>query len=260
MAAEKSRLTVPSAMIGARRPTSNSAMSGIPLPSAIGIVLAAALFAAAARAQTPPPPALTDAAKAMIGAWEISNAAKDKVCAVAFKAQAAAGGLKLEFDPPCTAFPSLKDVVVWSMGPTDNVRLLDGKGAVVLDFAEVESGMYEAERRGEGLFFLRSQAAIRATTVTPEDVFGEWTLLQEIDKPLCKLTLSNTSAGEERYRIVVKPGCVAAVAAIGFATWQLEANELMLVGRAGTWRFSESDPTTWERIPPSTEPMLLMKQ
>jgi hypothetical protein len=236
------------------------AMSATPLrPLSIAVVLVAALAAAVARAQTPPL-TLTDAAKAMLGAWEISNAAKDKICPVAFKADAAAGGLRLEFDPPCTAFPSLKDVAVWNMGPNDNVRLIDGRGTVVLDFTEVESGMYEAERRGEGLFFLRSQAAIRATTVRPEDVFGEWTLLQEIDKPLCKLTLSNTAVGEERYRIVVRPGCVAAIAGIGFATWQLEANELMLVGRAGTWRFSESDPTTWERTPPSTDPMLLMKQ
>ena len=187
----------------------------------------------------------------MIGAWEISNAAKDKLCAVAFKAEAVAGGLKLDFDPPCPAFPSLKDVAVWAMGPNDNVRLIDGKGVVVLDFAEVESGMYEAERKGEGLFFLRSQAAIRATTVTPENVFGDWTLLQEIDKPLCKITLSKETAGEDIYKIVVKPGCVPVVAGIGFSTWRLEANELMLVGRTGTWRFSESDASTWERIPPS---------
>src|SRR6185295_10717130 len=176
-------------------------------PLRVALVLAAALAADAVRAQAPPP--------------TLTDAAKDKICPLAFRADAASGGFKLEFDPPCTAFPALKDVAVWSMGPNDNVRLIDGKGTVVLDFAEVESGMYEAERRGEGLFFLRSQAAIRATTVRPEDVFGEWTLLQEIDKPLCKLTLSNTAVGEERYRIVVRPGCVAAIAGIGFATWQL---------------------------------------
>jgi hypothetical protein len=213
--------------------------------------------ASAAPAQTP---TLTDAAKAMLGAWEISNAARDKTCPLIFKADPAPGGLKLEFDPPCAAFPALKEVGVWSMGPNDNVRLYDCKGALVLDFAEVESGLYEAERRGEGLYFLRSQAAIRAATVTPEQVFGDWTLLQEIDKPLCRLTLSNNAAGDDSYRIVVKPGCVAAIAGIGFATWRLEANELLLIGRTGRWRFSESDAKTWERIPPSTDPMLLMRQ
>jgi hypothetical protein len=248
-------------MIGACPMASSHMMSTIVrhcVPAVAGISLIACALFGEARAQTPPP-TLTDAAKAMIGAWEISNAAKDKLCAVAFKAEAVVGGLKLDFDPPCTAFPSLKDVAVWAMGPNDNVRLLDGKGVVVLDFAEVESGMYEAERKGEGLYFLRSQAAIRATTVSPEDLFGDWTLLQEIDKPLCKITLSKETAGEDIYKIVVKPGCVPVVAGIGLATWRLEANELMLIGRTGTWRFSESDASTWERIPPSTDPMLLMK-
>ncbi len=31
-------------------------------------------------------------------------------------------------------------------------------------------------------------------------------------------------------------------------------------GSDGTWRFSESDPTTWERIPASTDPVVLMRQ
>jgi hypothetical protein len=248
------------AMIAARGPVIRSAMPRIAtfVARAATAFVAVCALAVHSDAQTPAP-TLTDAAKAMIGAWEISNAAKDKVCAVAFKAEAAAGGLKLDFDPPCTAFPSLKDVSVWAMGPNDNVRLLDGKGAIVLDFAEVENGMYEAERKGEGLYFLRSQAAIRATTVRPEDVFGDWTMLQEIDKPLCKITLSKQTAGEDIYKIVIKPGCVPAVAGIGFSTWRIESNELLLIGRAGTWRFSESDATTWERTPPSTEPMLLMK-
>lgn len=146
------------------------------------------------------------------------------------------------------------------MGPKESVQLLDSKGAVILDFTEVESGMYEAERKGEGLFFMRTQAAIKAATVSPEQLFGDWTLLQEAEKPLCQLTLSNSSNGEDSYKIVVKPGCTAAVAGLGLATWRLEMNDLLLVGRGGTWRFSESDATVWERIPPSTDPMLLMRQ
>ena len=117
-----------------------------------------------------------------------------------------------------------------------------------------------AERKGEGLFFMRTPAAIRATTVTADQLFGDWTLLQEFDKPLCKLTLTKTSAGGESYRIDIKPGCAAAIAALGLATWRLDNEELLLSGRTATWRFAESDTTTWERIPPSTDPMLLMRQ
>ena len=222
------------------------------------MLLVALCGVSAASAQTPA--TLSEPAKAMVGAWEISNGARDKRCAVTFKADAVTGGFKLEFDPPCRDFPVLRDVGVWAIGAKDAVQLFDSKGTVILDFNEVESGMYEAERKGEGLFFMRSQAAIKAATVSPEQLFGEWTLLQEADKPLCKLTLSKASSGEDTYRIVVKPGCTAAILGLGLATWRLEINDLLLVGRGGTWRFSESDATVWERIPPSTDPMLLMRQ
>lgn len=225
-----------------------------------GVALAVIFSASIAMAQAPTPPTLTEAGKAMIGAWEISNAARDKRCAVNFKAEPVPGGFKLEFDPPCTVFPSLRDVGTWTMGPRDSVHLLDSKGSVILDFGEVESGMFEAERKGEGLYFMRTQAAIRAATVSPEQLFGDWTLLQEAEKPLCKLTLSNAQSGEESYKIVIKPGCVPAISGLGLTTWRLEMNDLLLVGRTATWRFSESDATVWERVPPSTDPMLLMRQ
>jgi hypothetical protein len=224
-------------------------------------LLGLGLCVGAAQAQAPAPAAPSEAAKGMVGAWEISNAARDKTCPVTFSLDAGTGGFKLELDPACgTLFPSLKGVVVWVMGPKDAVRLLDAKGVIILDFSEVENRMYEAERKGEGLYFMRTQAAIKADTVTPEQIFGEWALLKELDKPLCKLTLSNASAGSESYKITVKPGCDASIVDLGLTSWQLDSNDLLLVGRGSTWRFSESDTTTWERIPPSADPMVLMRQ
>src|SRR5499425_3684485 len=181
-----------------------------------------ALSAVSVAAQAP-----SDAAKEMVGAWEISNAARDKTCPVAFKLEPAAGGFKVNLDEGCgTAFPSLKDIVVWTIGPNDAVQLLNSKGAVVLDFMEVETHMYEAERKGEGLFFMRTQDAIRAATITPEQVFGEWALLKEMEKPLCKLTLSNAPGEAGSYKLTVKPGCDAEIADIGLSTWRLDSNEL----------------------------------
>jgi Protease inhibitor Inh len=221
-------------------------------------VVAVALSAGSAAAQAQVP---SDAAKEMAGAWEISNAARDKTCPVIFKLEPGSGGFKLDLDEVCgTAFPPLKEVVVWTMGPKDAVRLLNSKGAVVLDFMEVESHMYEAERKGEGLFFMRTQAAIKAATVTPEQVFGEWILLKEFEKPLCKLTLSNASAGGESYKITVKPDCDSSVAAVELSTWRLDRDGLLLTGRGGNWRFSESDATTWERVPATADPLVLMRE
>ena len=224
-------------------------------------LLAFAITLGLARAQTPEAQSdpAKDPAKTMIGAWEISNSARDKTCPVNFKAEAVTGGFVLEFDPPCVVFPSLKDVGVWAMGPNDAVRLLDSKGVIVLDFTEVENGMYEAERKGVGLFFMRTQAAIKAATVSAEQLFGEWTMLQEAEKPLCKVTLSNAAAADDAYKLVVKPGCDAAIAGLGLATWRLDVSDLLLEGPGGAWRFSESDATVWERIPASTDPMLMMR-
>jgi hypothetical protein len=219
------------------------------------LVVAAAL---PSRAQPAPP--VSDAAKDLVGAWEISNADRDRRCAVTFSVDPAPGGFKLELDPACgTAFPPLKDVVVWKLGPGDAVWLVDAKGAAVLEFNEVESGMYEGERKGEGLFFMQTQTALKAETPTADQLLGDWKVLRELEKPLCTLTLSNAPDGNDKFKLIVKRGCDASIADFGLTTWQLDRDQLLLSGRGGTWRFSESDPTTWERMPLSTDPLLLMR-
>src|SRR5689334_3361858 len=154
-----------------------------------------------------------DAAKEMVGSWEISNAERDRRCVITFSTDAVAGGLKLALDPGCaTVFPMLKDVVVWTIQANGSLRLLDGKGGTILEVSEVESGIFEGERKGEGLYFMQPQSAAAIPARTPEEMFGDWAFLREIDKTLCTLTLSNASAGDAGYKITVKPGCDAAIA------------------------------------------------
>jgi hypothetical protein len=201
-----------------------------------------------------------DAAKDMVGAWEISNAERDRRCVITFSTDTAPGGLKLALDPGCgTVFPMLKDAVIWTIPAVGPLRLLDGKGNALLEMSEVESGIFEGERKGEGLYFMQPQSAAAIPARTPDQMFGDWAFLREVDKTLCRLTLSNASAGDAGYKIAVKPGCEAALAAFGLSTWRLEADQLVLVGRAGSWRFVESDTNIWERIPPSTNPLLMVK-
>src|SRR5262249_8297071 len=120
---------------------------------------ALALTAASARAQGTPP--ASDFAKDLVGtAWEISNSDRDKRCAVTFSVDPApGGGFKLELDSACTIAP-LKQVVAWTLGPKDELRLVDGSKTSVFEFTEVESGILEAERKGEGLYFMQTQAAL----------------------------------------------------------------------------------------------------
>jgi len=231
-------------------------------PALVSPIFAAlsALAMAASDARAQGAPQVPEAAKDLVaGAWEISNSDRDKRCPVTFSIDAVAGGYKLELDPACTIAP-LKDVVAWGLGAKDALRLLDAKNMPLFEFTEVESGMYEAERKGEGLYFMQTQAALKAEIRNPEQIFGEWKILRELDKPLCRLTLSNAAGGGESYKIVVKPGCDARIAAFGLTTWRLDREQLVLAGRTGAWRFGESDPTTWERVPLSTDPLLLMKQ
>ncbi len=232
---------------------------------AVPLVLTFAAAASLAHAQPAPPTpgeqAVSDAARELVGAWEISNADRDKRCAVTFSIDSAPGGFKLELDPDCgNVFPAFKEIVVWTLGPKDAVRLNDARGTPILEFTEVESGMYESERTADGLYFMQAQAALKAEIRNPEQMFGDWKFLREADKPLCTLTLSGTADGADTYKLIVKPPCDPSIAGFGLTTWRLDRDQLVLTGRAGTWRFSESEPTTWERIPLSTDPLLLMRQ
>jgi hypothetical protein len=140
------------------------------------------------------------------------------------------------------------------------LRLVDAKGAALMEFTEVENGMYESERGADGLLFLQTQASLKVETRTAEQIVGDWNLLREADKPLCRLTLSNTANGDDAFRVVVKPGCDKAIATFNPSTWRLDGDQLILTGRNGFWRFSESDATVWERVPLSTDPLLLVRQ
>jgi len=225
-----------------------------------GLIALAALALAASFAQAQDTPPVSEAAKELVGAWEISNSDRDKRCPVTFSLDSAPGGFKLELDPACLIAP-LKDVVAWALGPKDVLRLIDAGRTAVLEFTEVESGLYEGERKGEGLYFMQTQAALKAEIRNPEQIFGEWQIVRELDQPLCRLTLSDASSdAQDTFRIVVKPGCDARITGFGLTTWRLDRGQLVLSGRSGTWRFAESDPTTWERMPLSTDPLLLMKQ
>ena len=204
--------------------------------------------------------AVSEAARNMVGGWEMSNADRDRRCPLSFSVEPAPGGYKIDLDATCpTAFPSLVDVVAWGFGPKDVLRLLDGKGGAVLEFTEVENGMFESERGAEGLLFLQTQASLKAETRRPEQVVGDWNLLREADKPLCRLTLSDTASGDG-FRVIVKPGCDKTIANFSPSTWRLDRDQLILTGRNGYWRFAESDATVWERVPLSVDPMLLVRQ
>ena len=225
------------------------------------LALCASVIASQAPAQ--PSPAGSDAFKAMIGKWEISNADRDRICAITFRADPSGSAFKLELDKACPVqMPEVKALVAWTIGGLDLVRLLDGKGKPILEFTEVESGIYEAQRPGEGIFFMQNAAAAAGPVgLAANEMAGDWGVVRGSGKTVCTITLTNTAAGPDAFALKLKPGCDAVVTRFGPAAWYMDRGELVLKSKGGQfWRFEESDPVNWQRVPEGREPITLVRQ
>lgn len=209
------------------------------------------------RAQATP----SEAAKNLAGTWEFTNADRDKTCTITLRTDPAPGGMRAQFDAGCAAkFPFIAEIAAWTMAENDFLRLVDASGSPVLEFSEVESGVYEAPRPGEGILFIQNPGAAGPPQRTAADVTGEWTVMRA-GKPICVLTLSDTAAGDD-FAIRVRQPCDALVTRFAPATWQVERGELVLKpAKAGRpWRFEEQDATTWQRVPASADSVTLVRK
>jgi hypothetical protein len=204
----------------------------------------------------------SDLARDMIGEWELSTAGRDRTCAVTLKNDSAAGGKKLELEKGCAeALPFSKDIASWTIRGLDIVRLQDGKGEAVLDFTEVEHGIFEGLRQGEGVFILQNLAAARALTRSTDQLIGDWSVVRSGNRTVCAITLTNTDAGNESFQVFVKPRCDPSVANFAPTIWRIERGELLLISaKRETWRFEADDNAQWRRVPDSADPFLLVRQ
>ena len=129
--------------------------------------------------------------KDMIGQWELSTTERSKTCVVTLKGDGPAQGLKLELEPGCAAaLPFTKDIAAWSIkGLGDIVRLQDAAGQPVIDFTEVESGIFEGLRTGEGIYILQNLAAARSLAKSMDQMIGDWSMVRGNGQTICGLTL-----------------------------------------------------------------------
>jgi hypothetical protein len=204
---------------------------------------------------------INDQAKAMIGTWEFSSAERDKVCNVTFKADRATSGYRLEFDPKCTDdFPLLRDVAGWTYPDNELLSFVDARGKSLVEFSEVETGMYEAPTPGFGVLFLQNSADVGSKPIPLDQVTGDWALMRGTGKPLCTLTLT-TDPADEGFALKVGTGCDPSIVRLGFVRWRLDRDELMIApARGNAWRFEQEDTNTWERVPESANPYRLVRQ
>jgi len=226
-----------------------------------GIALAAlaALIACSSRAQAQDASTLK---KDMVGQWELSTTERSKTCVVTLKSDASPQGMKLELEPGCAAaLPFTREIAAWSIAGLDIVRLQDASGQPVIDFTEVESGILEGLRQGEGIYILQNLAAARSLAKSMDQMIGDWAMVRGNGQAICGLTLTNNEAGQDNFQVFLKPKCDPAISAFAPTQWRLEHGQMLLMSQSGeTWQFEADDNAQWRRVPDSADPLIMLRQ
>jgi Protease inhibitor Inh len=197
-----------------------------------------------------------------IGQWELSTTDRSKTCVMTMKPDSTPQGYKVELEPACvTALPFTKDITGWSIKGLDIVRLQDAKGEAVLDFTEVEAGILEGMRTGEGVYILQNLAAARSLAKSMDQMIGDWSMVRGNGNTICGLTLTNNDAGNDNFQVFLKPKCDPTVAAFAPSQWRLERGQILLMSDRGeTWRFEADDNAQWRLVPDSADPLIMLRQ
>jgi hypothetical protein len=200
--------------------------------------------------------------KDMIGQWELSTTERSKTCVVTLKGDATPQGLKLELEPGCAAaLPFTRDITAWNIKGLDIVRLQDAAGQPVIDFTEVESGIFEGLRQGEGIYILQNLAAARSLAKSMDQMIGDWSMVRGNGRTICGLTLTNSETTPAKFAVSLKPRCDPAVMAFAPTMWRLERGELLLMSASNeVWRFEADDNAQWRRVPDSADPLIMVRQ
>ncbi len=200
--------------------------------------------------------------KDMIGQWELATTDRSKTCVVTMKGDATPQGLKLELERGCAAaLPFTKEITAWNIkGLGDIVRLQNAAGEAVIDFTEVESGIFEGLRNGEGVYILQNLAAARSLAKSMDQMIGDWSMVRGNGLVICGLTLTNTEAGNDNFQVFLKPKCDPAIAAFAPTLWRLDHGQMLLLSAKGdTWQFEADDNAQWRRVPDSADPLIMLR-
>jgi Protease inhibitor Inh len=209
--------------------------------------------------QAPAPSTVSDAARALVGVWELSNPDRDRRCTLTFKLDGAPQGRVVTLGPTCgAAFPDVRPTAAWTMGGDDALKLVDPKGVVLFELTEVESGMYETTPTYTH-YFLQTLAATNKERIT-DDLFGDWQITRGPSRPICELTLGNTAYDPDSFVVMLKPGCDASITRFAPVAWRLDRGQFVMIGAGNqSWRCEENEANIWSRIPAARPPVLMVK-
>jgi len=222
----------------------------------LGLLLAGIAHAAAQTGAAP-----SDAINSMLGGWEMSNADRDKTCIITFKLDMTGPGRALDLPKDCTTtFPNIKDVAAWTID-NDALRLVDARGTTLIEFNEVENGLFESAHSTGTLYFLQTIAAAQGREHTPDQMFGTWNFMRANGPAICQFSLMDTAAATDNFALETKPGCDQLITRFAPRAWRMDRGQFVLVSTKGDiWRFEEEETNNWHRIPEGRQPLLLVKQ
>ncbi|MCL2717062.1 MAG: protease inhibitor Inh/omp19 family protein [Alphaproteobacteria bacterium] len=174
----------------------------------------------------------------------------------------APGGAKVELDPTCKdSLPFTREIVGWSIRGLDIVRLQNAHGEAVIDFTEVESGIFEGLRQGEGVYILQDLAAARSTTRSMDQMIGDWSMVHGDGRTVCGLTLTNNEAGTDNFQVFLKGTCDSEINRFDPVQWRLDHGQIILTAKGGeSWQFEADDNAQWRRVPDTGSTLIMLRQ
>jgi hypothetical protein len=105
-------------------------------------------------------------------------------------------------------FGFLSETVAWLPGIAGSIRFVNAAKRTVSEFTEGVGGRYEALRESDGVYFLSNlQFVDPGDSPQFTDLLGEWNMARPDGPPICTVSLTNESTGEDTFVVTVKPGC-----------------------------------------------------
>jgi hypothetical protein len=193
----------------------------------------------------------------MIGTWDFSNAERDKTCTATFSGERAGANFKVTFDADCgRLFPIVRQITGWKFPQEDLLYLVDGQGRAVIEFSEVEDGIFEAPTPGVGVLFLQNPAAVAASKAAlSNDAAGNWAVVGNEGRPLCVLSLA-----KDGFAVTTQSGCDPQIANMKLTQWRMDHGELLLIPASGEpLRFEDADGN-WRQLTQSSNAFMLIRQ
>ncbi len=155
----------------------------------------------------------------------------------------------------------MPEIAGWRLNDNDFLRLLDAQGNSVLEFSEVESGIFEAPKPGEGILFIQNPTDLGPAPKTAEQMKGDWNVIRRTGQRDLR-----ADPVEHRGRRGVRRARAAAAA---IRWWR------GLRRRPGRWIAARSccarptaspgasrrrEDAKWQRIPQTANPLLMVRK